>query len=132
MGATGTYNATGPRTPLSMAEFLYGIKGITSSDPQFTWVPADFLQEQKIRGWRDMPVWIPPGPDTNGFARRNISRALEKGLTFRPLAVTAKDTLDWNNKRPAVEQERLAKGEIAGISAEREKAVLEAWKAKRA
>ena len=132
MGATGTYNATGPRTPLSMAEFLYGIKAITSSDPHFTWVPADFLHEQKIREWRDMPVWVPPGPDSAGFAQRNINRALEKGLTFRPLAVTAKDTLDWHKKRPADEQTRLDNGGVAGISAEREKAVLDAWKAKRA
>ena len=131
-GTTGTYNATGPRTPLSMAEFLYGIKAITTSNPQFTWVPTDFLHEQKIREWRDMPVWVPPDADSKGFAQRNINRALEKGLTFRPLAVTARDTLEWNKTRPAEEQQRLANGGVAGISAEREKAVLDAWKAKRA
>jgi 2'-hydroxyisoflavone reductase len=131
-GETGTYNATGPRTPLSLAEFMYGLKAITSSDPHFTWVSADFLAEQKIRPWRDMPVWVPPGPGRAGFSRRSIDRALAKGLTFRTLAVTAMDTLAWHRTRPAAEQEGLAQGKIAGISAAREVEVLAAWKAKQA
>ena len=49
----GTYNATGPAAPLTMAEMLYGIKAVTMAGAQFTWVPAAFLEEQKIRPWRD-------------------------------------------------------------------------------
>ena len=128
--AGGVYNATGPRTPLLLAEMLYGIKAITTSDPHFTWVPADFLAEQKVRPWRDMPVWIPQTGETAGFTRRNIDRALARGLTFRPLAVTAKDTLDWHKTRPKEDQDRLAAGAVAGISAQREAEVLGAWRAK--
>ena len=47
---TGVFNATGPEKPLSMGEMLYGIKAITTSGAQFTWVPADFLREQKVLG----------------------------------------------------------------------------------
>jgi len=57
---------------------------------------------------------------------------LAAGLTFRPLAVTAKETLDWNKTRPADELQALAEGKIAGISAQREVEVLAAWKAKQA
>ena len=65
-------------------------------------------------------------------ARADTTRytAVAKGLTFRPLAVTAKDTLDWHAARPAAEQQALADGKIAGMAAEREAAVLAAWKAK--
>src|SRR5213075_2542446 len=52
--ATGVFNATGPAKPLSMSEMLYGIKGVTTSGAQFTWVPADFLRAQKVQQWRDM------------------------------------------------------------------------------
>ena len=128
--AGGIYNATGPRTPLTMAEFLYGCKAVTTADPHFTWVPADFLQEQKVRAWSNMPVWIPPGPETNGFAQRNIQRALAKGLTFRTLAVTAKDTLEWHKTRSQEDRDKLAAGAIAGISAQREAELLAAWHAK--
>ena len=127
----GTFNATGPAKPLTMAEMLYGIKAVTTSDAQFTWVPADFLKEQKIRAWSNMPVWEPDGPDNGAFSRRSIAKALAAGLTFRPLAVTAKDTLDWNKKRSEAELKALSEGRRAGISAQREAEVLAAWKDKK-
>jgi 2'-hydroxyisoflavone reductase len=127
----GTFNATGPSKPLTMAELLYGIKAVTTAGAQFTWVPADFLREQKVSAWRNMPVWVPDGPDTAGFARRSIAKAIDAGLTFRPLAVTAKDTLDWNKTRPQADLDALAEGKIAGIPAQREAELLSAWKTKR-
>jgi 2'-hydroxyisoflavone reductase len=127
--ATGVFNATGPDKPLSMSEMLYGIKGVTTSGAQFTWVPADFLRAQKVQQWRDMPVWIAPGPTTQGFSRRNVSKAVAAGLTFRPLAETARDTLEWHKTRPEAERSALAEGKIAGMSAAREAEVLAAWKA---
>jgi 2'-hydroxyisoflavone reductase len=128
---TGTYNATGPEKPLTMAEMLYGIKAVTTSGAQFTWVPADFLGRHNVRGWRDMPVWVSPTPANAGFSRRSAARAIAKGLTFRPLAVTAKDTLDWAKTRTAEQQQALTEGRVAGMSAAREAEVLAAWRASR-
>lgn len=129
---TGIYNATGPEKPLTMAEMLYGIKAVTTAGAQFTWVPAEFLTAQKITGWRHMTVWVAPRPNNVGFSQRSIARALAKGLTFRTLAVTAKDTLDWNKTRPDNELKALAEGAVGGISLQREAEVLAAWKAKQA
>ncbi|MEO7084340.1 MAG: NAD-dependent epimerase/dehydratase family protein [Gemmatimonadaceae bacterium] len=126
----GTFNATGPSKNLTMAEMLYGIKAVTTAGAQFTWVPADFLAEQKIRGWSNMPVWVADRPDNVAFSRRSIDRAIAAGLTFRTLAVTAKDTLDWNKTRSAAELQGLADGKPSGVSAQREAEVLAAWKAK--
>ena len=130
--ATGVFNATGPDKTLSMSEMLYGIKGVTTAGAQFTWVPADFLRAQKVQQWRDMPVWIAPGPQSNGFSRRNVSKAVAAGLTYRPLAETARDTLEWHKTRPESEREALAVGKIAGMAAAREAEVLAAWKAGKA
>jgi len=128
---TGVFNATGPAAPLSIAEMLYGIKAVTTAGAQFTWAPADFLSASKVQGWRDLPVWLPPSGRTAGFSRRSVARAVGKGLTYRPLADTAKATLDWHKTRPAAEQQALADGKIAGLSAAREAEVLAAWKAKK-
>jgi 2'-hydroxyisoflavone reductase len=125
----GVYNATGPVKPMSMAEMLYGIKAVTTAGAEFTWVPWEFLAQQKVRGWSNMPTVVQDRPDNVAFSRRSIARALAAGLTFRPLAVTAKDTLDWNKTRPAAELDALAKGQTSGLSAEREAQVLAAWKA---
>jgi 2'-hydroxyisoflavone reductase len=127
---TGTFNATGPAKPTTMAETLYGIKAVTTAGASFTWVPTEFLTAQGVRGWRHMPIWLPPQGETAGFLRRNISKALAAGLTFRPLAVTAKDTLDWHKKRPEAEQKAMLEGAVAGIPATKEAEVLAAWKSK--
>ena len=128
---TGTYNATGPDKPLTIAEMLYGIKAVTTAGAQFTWVPPDFLAQQNVRGWRDMPVWVPPTPGNAGFSTRSVAKAVAKGLTFRPLAVTAKDTLDWARTRTPEQQKALAEGRVAGLSAAREAEVLAAWRARK-
>ena len=72
-----------------------------------------------------MPVWVPGRGDTAGFARRSIARALGAGLTFRPLPITAADTLAWFRTRPADRQAKLK----AGLTPEREADLLTKLKA---
>ena len=127
----GTFNAVGPEKPTTMAEVLYGIKAVTTAGASFTWVSADFLASQGVRGWRHMPIWLPPNGPTAGFLRRSNAKALAAGLTFRPLAVTAKDTLDWHKTRPEAEQKATLEGTVAGIPPTKEAEVLAAWKASR-
>jgi len=122
----GTFNATGPKSPTTIAEMLYGIKAVTTSDAKFTWVPAEFLAEKQVRAWSDMPVWVPSTGRTAGFSRVICQKAYDAGLTFRPLADTAKDTLTWYHSRPAAEQEKAR----AGLAADKEKTVLAEWHAK--
>jgi 2'-hydroxyisoflavone reductase len=126
--ATGIYNATGPRSPMSMAEMLYGMRAVMpgSHEISFTWAEADFLAEQKVRGWSDMPTWMAMRADNQGWGRVSIARALAKGLTFRPLAETTRDTLAWFHALPAERQATLR----VGLKPEREKEVLAAWRAR--
>ncbi len=118
---TGIYNATGPAKPQGMGGMLDGIKGALKSNATFTWVPADFLKEQKVEAWSDMPVWA---GDELGMARTSISRALAKGLTFRLVGDTARDTLMWFKSLPQDRQSKMR----AGLTPEREAEVLGAWK----
>jgi 2'-hydroxyisoflavone reductase len=122
--ASGTFNAMGPLAPMTMAEMLHGIRAVVSNDIRFTWVPATFLDEQKVRPWADMPVWLPGSGDTAGFARRSNRRAIAAGLTFRPLADTARATLEYHESRPAEAKAKLR----AGLTPEREAEVLAAWR----
>jgi len=119
----GVFNGVGPATPRPMAELLYGIRGVTTTETIFTWVPQDFLTEQGVRPYSHMPVWMPPLPGREGFARFDLTPEVEAGLTFRPLAVTARDTLDFHFSRPPERQAELR----AGITAQREAEVLAAW-----
>lgn len=124
--AYGVYNGTGPDYALSMEALLHGIRATTTAGARLTWVSADFLEAQKVSPWGDLPVWIPADGDSKGFAQRSIRKALERGLSFRPLATTAADTLAWLQAQPAERQAKLK----AGLTPEREKELLALWKAR--
>lgn len=125
-GTTGTYNATGPDTRLTTGRMLDGIKtALEAKSAKFTWVPAKFLEEHKVSPWSDMPVWIPPDSEDGGTGAVSNARAVGKGLAFRPLVVTARDTLAWFKSQPKARQEKLK----AGLSPAREAEVLKAWHA---
>ena len=120
---SGIYNATGPAKPLGVGGMLNGIKDAEKSNATFTWVAEDFLTQQKVEAWSDMPVWT--GAES-GLARTKIDKALGKGLTFRPLADTARDALAWFKSQSPERQAKMK----AGLTPEREREVLDAWKKK--
>ncbi len=119
----GTYNATGPDHRLTMREMLAAIGSAIHARASLAWVPTSFLEKNEVQPWSDLPVWIPAQGDSAGFAQRRIARALADGLTFRPLATTAVDTLAWFRSQPAARQSELH----AGLSPDREKTLLSAW-----
>jgi 2'-hydroxyisoflavone reductase len=99
-----------------------------ATPPKATWMPAAFLEEQKVEPWSEMPVWLPAKGDEAAFAGTSNKAALDRGLKVSPLKKTVDDTLAWHLARPAEEREKLK----AGIAADKEAAVLAAWKAKAA
>jgi 2'-hydroxyisoflavone reductase len=131
----GTYNTVGPGSPMTMAEFLYGIRAVTSSAVEFTWVPAEFLQEMEVAAMTDLPIWFPPlddyptpapfEPGAKGFHQMSGRRAIAAGLTFRPLAETARSIIDefLSRDTPWASTRRRF-----GLSLEREAEVLAAWR----
>ncbi len=134
----GTYNAVGPEAELSIAEFLYGIRAVTSAPTRFTWVDADFLEEHEVYPWRDLPLWWPPRDDYTGppgmsigggtgFGLISRERSVAAGLRFRPLAVSAKETLDWFLTWADEWESR----QRSGLTLEREAEILAAWHARR-
>ncbi len=124
-GTTGTFNGVGPRSPMSIAGMLYGIRATVDNDISFTWVPADFLAKHEVQEWMHMTVWVPPTGEYAGFSSTNIDRAIAAGLTFRPLADTAVATMEYWNSLPAEKRENPR----AGCPAELEQKVLKAWHA---
>jgi len=121
----GRFMAVGPQYGRSMAEFLYGIAAVTTAPLTWTWIPLAFLERHKIRPYAEMPVWRPPPPGFEGFARVDLTREVAAGLTFRTLADTSTATLAFHHARSVADQ-RLE----AGASADQEAAVLKAWHAR--
>ena len=120
---TGDFNGVGPRSPMSIAGMLFGIRATVDNEISFTWVDADFLEQHEVQPWTHMTVWVPPVGEYAGFSSSNIDRALAAGLTFRPLADTAAATVEYWSSLP---EDRRANPK-AGCPPELEAKVLEAW-----
>ena len=98
-------------------------KKITGADTKFTWASPDFLTANEIIGDKAkgnyMPIWQPPVGDEAGLLLVSPVRAVKKGLKFRSVETTIKDTLAWQKGRPE-EKQKLR----AGLTPEQETELL--------
>jgi 2'-hydroxyisoflavone reductase len=124
---SGTFNVSGPATPLSMGPLLERIASITGSDARFVWVGEKFLLEHGVAPWAELPIWLPE--DMNGILEISIERALMSGLRFRPLDETIRDVIAWEDQQPSVSGDNLASGAPTSgeLSRAREVELLEEW-----
>jgi 2'-hydroxyisoflavone reductase len=110
---SGAFNATDPGT--SWAELVESCLRVTGADSRPVWVDGEWLAEQGVGQWMELPLWL-HGPDSAGMFRADVSRALAAGLTFRPLDDIVRGTL-----------EHAEPTDDAGLKPERERELLEAW-----
>jgi len=116
--ASGIYNATGPNYELELGAMLETCKQVSGSNVNIQWGTVEFLEQNKVEAWSDMPVWVPDNEENQGFSRIDVSKAIKAGLMFRPLEETVRDTLAWAGTRSTDHELR------AGLKEEREKELL--------
>lgn len=112
-GRSGAFNAANRGLP--MGKFLAECPG----EAEVVWASDELLVEQGATE-DDLPLWT-GDPKFSALHEADVSVAVASGLTFRPAAETARDTLEWDRSRGDHE---LA----TGMNAEREAELLAAWK----
>lgn len=115
---SGVFNATGPNTPLSFGLLLDTCKLVSGSDAKFKWANLDFIVQNHIAPWSDLPAYLPDVGEDVGFSKVDISKAINAGLKFSALESTIKDTLTWINELPSDYELK------AGLKKEREEELL--------
>jgi 2'-hydroxyisoflavone reductase len=74
----------------------------------FVWAKPAFLTEHKVIGegatGNLLPIWVPPQGDEAGLLLVSPARAIKKGLKFRSLETTIRQTLEWQKSRPEDKQ----------------------------
>jgi 2'-hydroxyisoflavone reductase len=118
-GATGPYNATGPEYPLTMGRMLEACRAVSRSDAELVWVGDEFLLQEGVGQWMELPLWL-ADPDVVGLLSVDVSKAIDSGLSFRPLAETIRDTLEWRGDGEL--------GAAVGVRPEREAELLAKWR----
>jgi 2'-hydroxyisoflavone reductase len=116
----GTFNATGAEDGLTFGMMLDECKAVSASDAGFIWTSEEFLEEQNVEPWSELPLWMPT--EYSGVFEARNDKAIAAGLTFRPLADTISQVLQWSRARPANHEWR------AGLKPEREQELLHAWR----
>jgi 2'-hydroxyisoflavone reductase len=117
----GTYNAVGPVT--TRERVLETCRTVAAADAELVWVDPDFLNEQGVEEWMELPLWL-YDEKYRGMLSVDASPAFAAGLRTRPLEETVRDTLDWAQSAEAPD------GYPAGLAREKEQAVLDAWLSK--
>lgn len=114
----GTFDGVGLAAPIGDLLAAIGAAGPT-------WVPSDVLAEHGVEPWsgpQALPLWL-PRPEHDGMLARDVAPSLAAGLTVRPVAETAADTLAWLRVEPDAPR--------TGLSRQHEQAVLDAWRTRR-
>lgn len=136
-GTGGTFNAVGPARPQTMEEFVYGVAAITSAPLSWTWIEDyEWLKQYPWRRGQDGSTegllaavpWIMADGDELGHMRIDGSRALAAGLKPRPLADTARATLQWRESPQVPEALRATPRYV--LTEEQEREMLRAWSAR--
>jgi 2'-hydroxyisoflavone reductase len=90
--AGGAFNAAG--SPSTLGAILEETRSAVGGTTELRWVDEALLHEHAVGAWYELPLWL-PGEEWRNLPNVPIDRALGTGLTFRPLAETALDTLAW-------------------------------------
>ena len=117
----GTFNAVSEAGRFTLGQVLDASLEASGSNAQITWVDEEFLLEQGVQPFADLPLWL-PDPMANMWTV-DASKARASGLRIGPVAETVEATLAWQQARGAPDLK-------FGMSAEREAAVLKAWRAR--
>lgn len=124
----GTYNTTGPRMePMLWQEFLQIAKQHLGVETKTFWPSEDFLREQQVRSFADLPLWAPLSED-RGFMQISNDKLHSLGFELSPVENTIQDCLAWFSQSHPNGVE-FGTSNRAGLTFEKEQALLELWKA---
>jgi nucleoside-diphosphate-sugar epimerase len=93
---SGPYNLASPQGHTTIGELLGACVQVTGGGAELRWTEPEVILEAGIEPWTELPVWVPPGSDLHdALHSADVSRAVEAGLSCRPVAKTVADTWNW-------------------------------------
>lgn len=125
--STGTSNAVGPASPMTMQAFVHGVHAAFSSPVSFISI-SDYEFLEKKYGILDMVPWIVPTGENAGSALVNNELGVANGLSFTPLAKSVIDIFHWWNSDAVSEDRRIKMVSGEDSIMRKEKEMLASWK----
>jgi nucleoside-diphosphate-sugar epimerase len=107
---SGIYNAVGPEVNLAMHSFIERSHKALDSNAKLIEIEQERLASMEINAWKDIPTWAPE--ESQFMYRISAQRAIDQGLTLRPMEETMQAINAWDIERGRPDLK-------AGISADR-------------
>ncbi|MFH0947358.1 MAG: epimerase [Planctomycetota bacterium] len=121
---SGIFNSIGFDGKVTLQELVHGCKIVLGANCSFTYVSEEFLLENQVQPFTELPFWLPP-PLSHRFCNK---QGLAAGMKFRPIAETIQETADWHFETRGKEYE----WKVYGMKPAREADLLAKWHAKEA
>jgi 2'-hydroxyisoflavone reductase len=117
---TSTYGIVGPAEPATTADVVEAARSAAGADTTFVWADQGWVLGLGDAHEVWFPMWHPHLPGFHGY---DAAKATAAGLRPRPFTETIADTLAWDRDRGAPPLS-------AGMSADKERELLDAWRAR--
>ena len=126
-GTSGAFNAVSAPRFVGFGEVLQECIARTASSANLVWVPPEFVAEQGLWEWVELPLWLPPA-EFDAHYGYDTRRAAAAGLICRPMPETVADTWSW--MQAGGEPRPVAGRPLPGLDPEKERQALAAWVAR--
>jgi 2'-hydroxyisoflavone reductase len=128
---SGTYNVSAPPGNATMGGWLGDAAQAVGSHADLTWVDDEFLLEQEVEAWTELPLWSPiADPDAAHVWNADTSGAAKTGLRCRPVTETVTDTWAWMRANDVQPRDDAGRFGVNGIDPDKERHILAAWHAR--
>lgn len=91
---SGAFN--GASTPVSWGSLVQACQQASPNPSEAVWADEQWLLDQQVAPWSDLPAWIPSFWDGSGLDKTSNAKAQAAGFKMRPLAETVRDILEWD------------------------------------
>ncbi len=89
----GDFNIVGPSDPVLYKDYVNAMHQATENLSKIYWVDPQWLMDRGVGPFNAVPNWIPKESHGPGFYTISNQKAINHGLTFRPIFTTLVDGL---------------------------------------
>lgn len=109
-GVADVFTVDGPEEPITYGSFLETLRETVGTAATIHWLDPEWLLDQGVHPpWEELPYWL-PGEAVEGYCRMSNEKAMDHGLTVRPLAQTTRDVLEWYRREDVGDREEWVDG----------------------
>jgi 2'-hydroxyisoflavone reductase len=131
----GIYLVSGTPANATWGRFLDACVAETGGKAKLEWVGDEILNQHEVTVWTELPLWAPLEGETAAIWKPSSAKAIAVGLRCRPVEQSLHDTASWLFGPGGLDEafgELRTGREAAGITPEREQALLTAAEARSA